>query len=45
MTMRVGTGDPLCCDAEVLHMHLLSLEFPHTYAMIEGAEHSLADIL
>ena len=45
LTLRVGTQDPLYCDAEVLHRHLLSLDFPHTYACIEGAGHSLAEIV
>ena len=45
LTLRVGTQDPLYCDAEVLHRHLLSLDFPHTYARIEGAGHSLAEIV
>lgn len=40
-----GFWDPLYCDAEVLHRHLLSLDFPHTYARIEGAGHSLAEIV
>lgn len=44
LTLRVGTQDPLYCDAEVLHRHLLSLDFPHTYVCIEGAGHSLAEI-
>ena len=45
LTMRVGTADPLYCDAEVLHRHLLVLDFPHTYRIIEGARHSLGEII
>jgi len=45
MTMLVGTEDPLYCDAEVLHQHLLSLDFPHTYRIMDGVGHSLGDYL
>ena len=45
LTMRIGTQDPLYCDAEVLHMHLVSLNFPHTYTIIEGPGHSLGEIV
>ena len=41
----IGTEDPLYCDAEVLHRHLLSLDFPHTYKIIDGVGHTLADIV
>jgi len=45
LTLRIGTADPLYCDAEVLHRHLTALDFPHAYRIIDGAEHSLKDIV
>lgn len=45
LTMLIGTEDPLYCDAEVLHMHLLALEFPHTYKIIDGVGHELGKIV
>lgn len=45
LTMRIGTEDPLYCDAEVLHRHLMSLDFPHTYKIIDGVGHSLGEII
>lgn len=45
LTMRIGTEDPLYCDAEVLHRHLMSLDFPHTYKIIDGVGHSLREII
>ncbi|MBQ8642944.1 MAG: hypothetical protein IJ480_12095 [Clostridia bacterium] len=45
LRIRIGTEDPLYCDAEVLHRHLLSLEFPHEYKIIDKAGHTLADIV
>lgn len=45
LTLRIGTEDPLYCDAEVLHRHLLSLDFPHEYKIIDSAGHTLADII
>lgn len=43
LTMLVGTEDPLYCDAQVLHMHLKALDFPHTYKIMDGVGHSLND--
>lgn len=45
LTLRVGTDDPLYCDAEILYRHLLSLKFPHEYKIIDSAGHSLAEII
>ncbi len=45
LELRVGTDDPLYCDAEVLHKHLVSHGFPHTYKIVAGVGHSLADIV
>ena len=45
LTLRIGTEDPLYCDAEVLHRHLLALDFPHEYKIIDKAGHALADII
>jgi len=45
LTMRIGTEDPLYCDAEVLHRHLISLNFPHEYRIIDGVGHSLGEII
>lgn len=45
LEIRIGTDDPLYCDAEVLHRHLLSLDFPHIYKIIDGVGHTLADIV
>lgn len=45
LTLRVGTDDPLYCDSEVLHRHLLSLDFSHEYKIFNGAGHSLEDII
>lgn len=45
LTLLVGTEDPLYCDAEVLHRHLLTLDFPHEYRIIDKAGHTLADIV
>lgn len=45
LTLCIGTDDPLYCDAEVLHRHLLALEFPHEYRVISGAGHSLGEIV
>ena len=45
LTLWIGTEDPLYCDAEVLHRHLLSLDFPHVYKVIDGVGHSLEAIL
>ncbi|MBE6658961.1 MAG: hypothetical protein E7604_11045 [Ruminococcaceae bacterium] len=45
LSIRIGTEDPLYCDAEVLHRHLLTLDFPHEYRIIDTAGHTLADII
>ena len=45
LSIRIGTEDPLYCDAEVLHRHLLTLGFPHEYRIIDKAGHTLADIV
>lgn len=45
LTMIIGTDDPLYCDAEVLNRHLLSLDFPHTYRIVDGAGHALGEIV
>lgn len=45
LNIRIGTEDPLYCDAEVLHWHLTTLDFLHEYRIIEGAGHTLADIV
>lgn len=45
LTLCIGTDDPLYCDAEVLHRHLLALAFPHEYRVISGAGHSLGEIV
>ena len=41
----IGTEDPLYCDAEVLHRHLTAIGFRHTYRVIDGADHSLDNIV
>jgi len=41
LNLYIGTKDPLYCDAQVLHMHLQSLQFPHVYRILEGVDHSL----
>jgi len=45
LSIRIGTEDPLYCDADVLHRHLQSLDFPHEYRIIDKAGHTLADIV
>ena len=45
LTLRIGTSDPLYCDAAVLHMHLTAIGFPHEYRIIDGAGHTLAEIM
>ena len=45
LTVKTGTEDPLYCDAEVLHMHLVSLDFPHTYTVLDGVGHALENIV
>ena len=45
LTMKIGTADPLYCDAEVLHKHLNALEFTHTYTVIDDSGHSLEKIV
>ena len=45
LSIRIGTEDPLYCDADVLHRHLQSLDFPHEYRIIDKAGHTLADII
>lgn len=45
LTILIGTEDPLYCDAEVLHRHLVLLNFPHEYKVIDGVGHSLGDYL
>ena len=43
--IHVGTEDVLFCDNEILHLHLASLNIPHSYKKIEGAAHELDKIL
>ena len=45
LRIHIGTEDPLYCDAEVLHRHLLALDFPHEYRIIDKAGHTLSDIV
>lgn len=45
LTLCIGTDDPLYCDAEVLHRHLLSLGFPHTYQVLDGVSHVLREMV
>ena len=43
--IRIGTGDPLFCDNEIMHLYLNALNIPHEYKQIVGAEHDLAKIV
>ena len=45
IALRVGSGDVLFCDSEILHLHLNELGIPHEYRVIAGAGHFLRDIL
>lgn len=45
IALVVGTVDPLICDNEIMHLYLESLNVPHTYKKIRGAEHDLSGIV